>query len=171
MQSELRRQQDQNVYCNELMEYKNDLEKEFNVIRGRLEAFDPEYRRVNALLYRIVEQLKESGEHITKAFERFDTSKDGTLQKSEMILALRRLRIDNLSDHEINVLLDSIDLNKDGGIDYKEFCRKLQRCGLRLMSREDRLMVEIISSLKALQMSTADLFQIVNKDGSGTISR
>lgn len=46
------------MYHDELKESKEDLEKEFNHIRARLENYDIEYRRTNALLYRIVESLK-----------------------------------------------------------------------------------------------------------------
>jgi hypothetical protein len=84
---------------------------------------------------------------------------------------LRDLRIDNLTDNDVELLLDSIDLDHSGEIDYKEFSRKLQRCGLRVVSNENRLMREIITSLKSLNLQTADLFNFINKEASGFVTR
>jgi Ca2+-binding EF-hand superfamily protein len=42
-----------------------------------------------------------------------------------MISALKKLGIRGLTDNEINLVLDSMDLDSSGSIDYKEFERKL----------------------------------------------
>ena len=165
LQTELRKKEDTIVYHKELKEYKEDLEKEFNYVRAKLENYDLEYRKTNALLYKIVENLKNKNMNITQAFEKYDLNKDHHISKNEMIMAFKSLGINNLTDHEVNQVMDSIDLDGSGDIDYKEFYRKLQRCGLRVMSKEDRLMFEIITSLKAVGLSKADLFAFIDKEG------
>jgi len=42
-----------------------------------------------------------------------------------MYQALIRLGIDNLTDNELERIIDSIDIDKSGQIEYKEFSRKL----------------------------------------------
>lgn len=157
--------------CKELAEYKNDLEKEFQQVRSKLEQYDPEYRWINSLLYRIVEALRSQNRAISRAFEEFDLNKDGHLDKGEIIKALKDLGIKNLTDNEINLVLDSMDIDSSGAIDYKEFERKLQRCGLRVMSQDDLLMMEILNALNSCGLKKEDLFHFIDKEGSDYISR
>ena len=91
-------------------------------------------------LYKITEKLKDRKMSVTQAFAKFDKDKNGTLSKKEMIIALRELGISNLNDLELQQLVDSIDLDLSGEIDYKEFARKLRRCGLKVVSGESNLM-------------------------------
>jgi Ca2+-binding EF-hand superfamily protein len=155
----------------ELAEYKNDLEKEFQHVRSRLEQYDTEYRWVNSLMYRIVESLRSMNKPISRAFEDFDLNKDGHLDKGEIIKAFKKIGIRGLSDSEIDTVLDAIDLDNDGQIDYKEFERKLQRCGLRVMTGDDILMMEILSALNSCGLKKEDLFHFIDKEGKDYISR
>ena len=54
-------------------------EKEFQHVRGKLEQYDPEYRWVNSIMYRIVESLRGMNKAISRAFEEFDQDKNGHL--------------------------------------------------------------------------------------------
>lgn len=79
--------------------------------------------------------------------------------------------MDDLSEKEIDVLMRSIDIDGDGSIQYKEFTRKLQRCGLRSLSAQEMLVFNIIKTLKRLNKSKSDLFALINKDGGGLVTR
>jgi len=47
------------------------------------------------------------------------------------------LRISDLSNQDIDVLLSSIDTDSDGYIKYKEFVRKLSRHGVKSRTSEE----------------------------------
>ena len=49
-----------------------ELEKEFAVIRMKLEKRDPEYKWENQLYYKIVSRLKQAKVSVVEAFEHFD---------------------------------------------------------------------------------------------------
>jgi Ca2+-binding EF-hand superfamily protein len=68
-------------------------------------------------------------------------------------------------------LIKAIDLNNDGAIQYKEFERKLKRCGLRTLSKQELLMGNIVKVLRKTNRRPEDLFDIINKDGSGFASK
>jgi len=155
----------------ELQESKDDLEKDYNDVRARLERVDPQYRRENQLYHEIVQRLKRHRVSVTQAFELFDVNNDGQLSRGELRDALTKMGLDDLSDREVDMLTRSFDLDGDGSIQYKEFARKLERCGLRSLSTEEMLVFNIIKTLKRLNMTKADLFKFINKDGEGTVTR
>ena len=155
----------------ELQESKDDLEKEFNDVRARLERVDPQYRRETQLYQEIVQKLKKYKVSVTQAFELFDVNNDGQLSRGELRHALTKMGLDDLSDREVDMVTRSFDLDGDGSIQYKEFARKLERCGLRSLSAEETLVFNIIRTLRRLNMSNADLFKFINKDGEGTVTR
>ena len=61
-----------------------DLEKEFAIIRTRLEARDPEYKWENQLYYKVVQRLKKAQVSPVQAFEHFDADGNGELSRGEM---------------------------------------------------------------------------------------
>lgn len=68
LQSKLRNLTDSVNQQRELKEYKDDLEKEFNMVRHRLESLDPSYRWENQLFYKMVEKLRRTKVSVTQAF-------------------------------------------------------------------------------------------------------
>ena len=77
----------------------------------------------------------------------------------------------DLTNAEVDMVMRSIDVDGDGSIQYKEFTRKLQRCGLRSLSAQEMLVFNIIKTLKRLNKSKSDLFALINKDGEGLVTR
>lgn len=71
------------------MEYKDDLEKQYNMLSSRLQKVDSKYRYEQHLLSKMVNRLKTSNVSVVKAFEKFDTDGDGYIDRSEM--AIERL--------------------------------------------------------------------------------
>jgi len=151
--------------------YQQDLEKEYNQIRSRLEALDPKFRWENQMYHKIAQHLKRSRVSLTQAFEYFDQNGNGSLDRSEFIKALDKLGLSDLSGQEVDVILKAFDIDGDGTIQYKEFIRKLQRSGLKNLTSQEMLAYNIIRALKRLNMTKSDLFKFINKDGEGLVTR
>jgi hypothetical protein len=154
----------------ELQGSKNDLEKEFNIIKSRLESLDPAYERENKLFTRIVDTLRKGSINVMGAFEHFDQNKDGILDRGEFERAISQMGM-SLSHNDVNSLIKAIDIDGDNKIQYREFERKLKRCGLRSLTKQEHLMHNIVKGLKETAKKAHDLFGFINKDGSGFASR
>lgn len=76
-----------------------------------------------------------------------------------------------LTGGDVAALIKAIDLDGDGSIQYTEFERKLQRSGLRTLTKQELLMQTIIKGLRATGRDSSALFGLINKDGSGYASR
>jgi len=66
-----------------------DLEKEFALVRKRLEKVDKEYKWENQLYYKVVQRLKRAQVSVTQAFEHFDKDGNGQLSRDEMWRAFK----------------------------------------------------------------------------------
>jgi Ca2+-binding EF-hand superfamily protein len=140
-------------------------------VRSRLENIDPAYRQMNQVYYKMVQQLKQRKISIISAFEQFDLNGDGNLDRTEFYKALDMMGLGSLTNHEFEIVLGGLDMDNNGKVSYKEFNRKLQACGYRRMSKQEELIMHIINKLRKLQMSKAELFDLINKDGEGLITR
>lgn len=66
------------------------------------------------------ELSKQQIEEIKEAFESIDTDNSGYLEINELLSAVNSLGLDN-NANEINRIMTSLDLNKDGKISFDEF--------------------------------------------------
>jgi len=71
-----------------IQEEKEALEEEFEIVKKRLENLDPVYKWENAIYQKIANILKRAQVSPIQAFEEFDESKDGLLNKQEFYKAL-----------------------------------------------------------------------------------
>ena len=62
---------------------------------------------------------------MTQAFEHFDENNDGQLSRGEFLEALRKMHLDDLTDREVDTIIDAMDMDRNGFVQYKEFARKL----------------------------------------------
>lgn len=82
------------------------------------------------------------------------------------------LKIADLSQQEIDILMGSIDVDSDGYIRYKEFVRKLQRHGVHTKTSEEQIIFLIVEALRRSRIkSLAEAFAILDKENNGVISR
>ncbi len=59
-------------------------------------------------------------QHIKQMFDDFDKDKDGSIDRSELELALRSLNLD-FTQGDIEAYIEQVDKNKNGAISYDEF--------------------------------------------------
>lgn len=155
----------------ELMEYNHDLEKQYTYLSSRLARIDPKYRYQQGLLKRIVRRLKNANVSVKKAFQKFDSDKDGYVSASELAQALEDLGVDELSNRDIQMLMDQMDKNKNGLIEYKEFSFMLEREGLKNRSVEESMVFNIIKTMKNLKRQKSFIFELIDKRGQGYITK
>jgi Ca2+-binding EF-hand superfamily protein len=60
-----------------------------------------------------------------KAFDMVDTSGNGRLELDELKAALRKLG-SKLTDEDVAMLLETVDLARDGSISFEEFTRMMR---------------------------------------------
>ena len=139
-----------------------------------------------SLLY-IASRLDENEiNNLKKAFEAFDKVNDGQITFQELKEGLLQLKSANINEEEIKRLFDSIDVDKNGRIDYSEFlAATLQKVNY---SKQERLLEafhkfdkddsgfitkdELISTLKASKSQEKEIEEIikaVDKNGDGNI--
>jgi Ca2+-binding EF-hand superfamily protein len=56
-------------------------------------------------------------------------------------------------------------------VQYREFSRKLERHGLKRLSAEEMLVIQIVKTLRDMRMDKSELFRVINKDGEGLMTR
>ena len=94
------------------------------------------------------------------------------MTREEFIRALELLKIGDLSQQEIDLLVNSCDYDADGFISYKEFVRKLSRHGVKSRTPEEQILYLLIESLRRGGIkSLADAFELFDKERRGSLSR
>lgn len=82
------------------------------------------------------------------------------------------LRVYDLAEKELDVLWNTLDADRSGSISIREFCRKLERYGVRNRSREEHIIYQMIEAVQRSNVkSMSNLFELIDKNGRGFISR
>ena len=89
-----------------------------------------------------------------EAFQAFDKDGNGSITVRELGTVMRSLG-QNLSEAEIKEMIDIVDEDKNGTIDFQEFLHLMAR-KLKLVRKEEQLL---------------DAINILDKDGNGKISK
>ena len=158
--------------------------------------FDPsflvDYARSNpfkkmTLLF-IASRLDENEiNHLKKTFEAFNLQKDGQISYEELKKGLKELNCQRITDEELCELFKSIDVDKNGKIDYTEFLAATMQKKMYL--KEERLFEafcnfdldgcgkitkkELMSVLKAepnQESEFENIIKSIDKNGEGSIN-
>ncbi len=97
LQKKLRDNMEAEEQLRYMQELKDEIEEEHEIVKKRLEAFDPVFRWENQVFSKIALVLKRAKISPMQAFEEFDKSKDGNLQREEFIQALEMLKVYDLT--------------------------------------------------------------------------
>ena len=100
---------------NELISYKDLL--------MNLKNFRAKQKLQQATLYFMVQQLVSSDEvqEIRNIFLKFDENKDGRLTKEEILKGIKKIKSILFSSEDLENLMEFIDVDKNGYIEYQEF--------------------------------------------------
>ena len=89
-----------------------------------------------------------------EAFQAFDKDGNGSITTKELGTVMRSLG-QNLSEGEIKEIIDEVDEDKNGTIDFQEFLSLMAR-KMKILDKEDELL---------------DAFKILDIEGTGKISK
>ena len=89
-----------------------------------------------------------------EAFQAFDKDGNGSITTKELGTVMRSLG-QNLSEAEIKEIIDEVDEDKNGVIDFQEFLSLMAR-KMKIIDKEDELL---------------DAFKILDVEGTGKISK
>jgi Ca2+-binding EF-hand superfamily protein len=92
---------------------------------GELRAVKASRRRADSPLRRLHNLIKTSPHDLKHIFAEIDTDANGKISAHELRGAIRRLKL-SLTSKEIDEVLNKLDFNKDGQIDFDEFCKKFR---------------------------------------------
>lgn len=120
-----------------------------------LKSFRAEQKLQQAAYTFIASQLttKEERQQLMETFKALDTNGDGTLSREEILEGYKQLMDEEEAEAEVNRIMQMVDLDKSGAIDYTEFITAT--LDKKKMMSKERL---------------EQAFAIFDKDGNGTIS-
>jgi Ca2+-binding EF-hand superfamily protein len=90
---------------------------EEEVVKKRLEALDPYFRKFQMVYQQIVDTIKIKNISPLQMFQMFDVNGDGKISKNEFGDAIGNLGI-NIVSEEMEVLYMFVDLDGTGEIEY-----------------------------------------------------
>lgn len=171
----LEREKRENIEAEEklkvVLQDKEALLDEFEVVRRRLETFDEVYKWENRIFKKIADVLIRAEVSLSQAFEHFDRNGDGVISKAEFTQALNLMQVDDLTSNEINVLYRSIDTDDTNSIDYREFIRKLEHYGVKNMGSDEVILYQLAKTIKRLNLDMHSFFEMVDTHRRQYITR
>lgn len=135
---------------------KNNVDKTFSIkCLTNMKKFHAERKLQQAALTYIVNHLmtKEDRNELLDLFRQFDTNGDGVLSKHEVMEGYKAYLGDVEAEKEAERIMQEVDLDKSGTIDYNEFI-------LAALNRQKVLNKEKLEAT----------FKMFDKDGNGKIS-
>jgi calcium-dependent protein kinase len=122
---------------------------------NNMKKFRAERKLQQAALTYIVNNLlsKEEKNDLLELFQQFDTNGDGVLSKQEILNGYKQLMPFDDAEKEVERIMNEVDIDKSGTIDYNEFV-------LATINKQKMLNKEKLETT----------FEMFDKDGSGTIT-
>ena len=94
---------------------------EFGALFSREEDIQTAENRLGDLSEELREVIKKNRTNLRKIFHAFDLDGDGSISPSELRMGLRAQKIKELSAAQVGELIEVMDANGDGKIDWNEF--------------------------------------------------
>ena len=122
---------------------------------NNMKKFRAERKLQQAALTYIVNNLlsKKEKNDLLELFQQFDTNGDGVLSKQEILNGYKQLMPFDDAEKEVERIMNEVDIDKSGTIDYNEFV-------LATINKQKLLNKEKLEAT----------FKMFDKDGSGTIT-
>eukprot|EP00050_Salpingoeca_kvevrii_P006680 m.290911 g.290911 ORF g.290911 m.290911 type:complete len:955 (+) comp12377_c0_seq1:116-2980(+) len=98
--------------------------------------------------------LKRSGCRLIDLFNRFDSDSDGYMTRNDIFAGARALHL-AVGPHEANALFTHLDLDRDGRIDFAEFCKAAKSALASSLRRPVANIPSLGKSLRAKQPQTS----------------
>ncbi|KAK2166447.1 hypothetical protein LSH36_39g12011 [Paralvinella palmiformis] len=90
-------------------------------------------------------------EEYREAFELFDLNKDGRITMSELRIMMTQLG-QQISDQELEEIMNSIDTKHKGYIDFDQFCHVMDTCAPRTIEEQLRETFKLIDKVVKLML-------------------
>ncbi|CAD8058402.1 unnamed protein product [Paramecium sonneborni] len=126
-------------------------------VLNNLRQFQAETILKQALMSYMITQMSTQKEiqDLQEEFQRLDENNDGFLSKDELLKGYLQIQTDHkLAEDEVERILQTIDINRSGQIDFSEFC-------MAAMNQEKLLSVQRVEQA----------FKIFDQNGDGFISK
>ncbi|CAD8060260.1 unnamed protein product [Paramecium sonneborni] len=126
-------------------------------VLNNLRQFQAETILKQALMSYMITQMSTQKEiqDLQEEFQRLDENNDGFLSKDELLKGYLQIQTDHkLAEDEVERILQMIDINRSGQIDFSEFC-------MAAMNQEKLLSVQRVEQA----------FKIFDQNGDGYISK
>jgi hypothetical protein len=121
-------------------------ESEFEIIKRRLEALDPAFKREQDILKKVIGHFKRTYTSPEQAFLIFDRNGDGKISRDEFRSAIEKMGL-RLTDNDLRALINQLDTDRDGNVRYLEFTKKMARFGVRSLTEEQQIIKTIFESI------------------------
>ena len=154
---------------------------------SNLQSFHTEKKLQRAILSLIVSQIasKDEREEMLELFKKLDRDNNGTLSKQDLINGISLFN--NITEREIDSIMNEVDVDKSGEIDYSEFVTAAINKNILLssdkimmafnefdISKSGGITVENMKAILAKDVACDDevwtrIFKEVDKNGDGVI--
>lgn len=105
-----------------------------------LREFHPEKKFQHVIATFIASNLinKDEKLHLYMRFKELDKDNDGKISAQELLSAYQKLMSQDLAEDEVKKIMESVDSNNSGFIDYSEFCTACSK--KEMMKKQENLM-------------------------------
>jgi calcium-dependent protein kinase len=152
----------------EIMNFKEVSKENLNRLAVNLKNFRANQKLQQATLAYIVHNLtkKEDVEELRKVFMEFDENGDGRLTKDELIKGLNKVMTPQEAVSEVNRIMDLIDVDGNGFIEYEEFLRASLNKEKILTQDNLKIVFNMFDKDKSGKITPQELKNVLGKDSN-----
>jgi calmodulin len=104
---------------------------------------------------------------LKSTFAAFDRNDMGSISKADFRAGLVKLRIRGVTDRDIDTIMDAMDVDRDGFIDYREFVRQFGGNVSLTLERLSRQLRDVLTKHRASLMT---LFKAMDRNDDGILT-